>query len=152
MSRLDPNQALENWAAAQCARLAPAARRQLARKLALAIRRDQQKHITAQQAPDGSPYTPRKPRAVARSGRIRQKALFGKLRRAKYLRIRTTSNGAEIGFTGRSACIARVHQYGLRDRVTRNGPTVRYPRRELLGFTAELRAKVRNLLIEYLTD
>jgi len=152
MSRSDPNQALDNWVAAQLARLAPAARRQLARKLALGIRRDQQKRIAAQQNPDGSPYTPRKPRAVARSGQIRRKALFSKLRRAKYLRIRATANGAEIGFTGRSARIARIHQYGLRDRVARNGPTVRYPRRELLGFTAELRAKVRNLLIEHLTD
>jgi len=151
MSRSDPAQALDTWAAAQLARLAPAARRRLARKLAIAVRRDQQKRIAAQQNPDGSAYAPRKPRAVARSGRIRRKTLFGKLRRAKHLRIRATANGADIGFTGRTARIARVHQYGQRDHVAPRGPKVRYPRRELLGFTPELQARIRNLLIEELT-
>ena len=42
-----------------------------------------------------------------------------------------------IGFAGRVAFIARVHQYGLRDKVEKDGPTVKYDPRELLGFTAE---------------
>jgi len=150
MSRSDPARVLENWASAQLARLAPAARRRLARKLALEVRRDQQKRIAAQHNPDGSAYIPRKPRAVARSGQIRRKALFSKLRHARYLRIRTTANMAEIGFKGRAARIARIHHYGLHDRVAKNGPRIRYPRRELLGFTPELRAKIHNLLIEHL--
>ncbi|WP_415843094.1 hypothetical protein [Yersinia entomophaga] len=29
----------------------------------------------------------------------------------------------------------RVHHYGLRDKISRNGPTVKYERRQLLGLT-----------------
>ena len=55
------------------------------------------------------------------------------------MRIERTSEGVAIGFMNRVANIARVHQYGLRDRVEKGGPTVKYDSRELLGFTpAEL--------------
>ncbi|MNF16366.1 Phage virion morphogenesis family protein [compost metagenome] len=40
-----------------------------------------------------------------------------------------------VGFTGRIARIARVHQYGLKDRAEPGAPDVRYDKRELLGFT-----------------
>ncbi|EKN3677597.1 phage virion morphogenesis protein [Yersinia enterocolitica] len=38
-------------------------------------------------------------------------------------------------FSGTVNNLARVHHYGLRDKVTKNGPTVKYERRQLLGFT-----------------
>jgi len=151
MSSADPQHALDAWAAALLARLAPGARRQLARTLAMEVRCDQQRRIAAQQNPDGSPYTPRKSRQQTRSGRIRRKAMFGKLRRARHLRIRTDATGAEIGFSGRSARIARVHQEGGTDRVSPRGPRIRYARRELLGISPALRARIRALLLDHLT-
>ena len=50
------------------------------------------------------------------------------------------------------ARIARVHQDGLRDRVSRHGPTVRYERRQVLGFTDADAKAIRDLLIEHLTQ
>jgi len=40
-----------------------------------------------------------------------------------------------LGCAGGKAKIARVHQYGLNDRPSRNTQPVRYARRELLGFS-----------------
>lgn len=77
--------------------------------------------------------------------------MFAKLRTAKYLKTNATADAAVVAFTGRAARIARVHQYGLTDRVTPNGPRVRYARRELLGFSEEDRALVKDMLISSLT-
>ncbi|HDT5146447.1 TPA: phage virion morphogenesis protein [Klebsiella michiganensis] len=46
--------------------------------------------------------------------------------------------------------IARVHHYGLRDRVTRKGTEVRYALRRLLGFNEELNIIVCNTLMRWL--
>jgi len=150
----DATGALDAWAAGLLARLQPPARRRLARVLAVELRRTQQRRIASQQNPDGSPYTPRKQPALrSRKGRIQQRkgAMFRKLRQARYLRTRTTAQEASIGFAGRVARIARVHQYGQRDRVSPRGPQVRYAQRELLGLTPALHARIRTLLVEHLT-
>ena len=63
--------------------------------------------------------------------------MFNLIKNAKYMRFERTTQGIAIGFAGRVAFIARVHQYGLRDKVEKDGPTVKYDPRELLGFTAE---------------
>lgn len=53
-------------------------------------------------------------------------------------------------FIGRVARIARVHQEGGEDRVSKKGPRVRYPKRELVGFSAADTRLVRDLLIQHL--
>jgi len=60
--------------------------------------------------------------------------LFQRLRGYRFLKTRTDASSASVGFDGVAARIARVHQYGQRDRI---GPGVfaKYPVRELLGFT-----------------
>ena len=127
---------LETWAAVLLARLEPAARNKLARSIGQELRRSQQKRITAQQNPDGSKYAPRKQRNLrGKQGRVRRKlAMFKKLRTASYLKVRSDSNAISVGFTGRIARIARVHQYGLKDRAERGALDVRYEQREVLGF------------------
>ena len=40
-----------------------------------------------------------------------------------------------IEFVGKAGQIARVNQYGLRDKVNKRGLEVQYPQRELLGLT-----------------
>jgi phage virion morphogenesis protein len=55
-----------------------------------------------------------------------------------------------LGFTGRVARIARVHQYGLRDRPEPNARDARYEMRELLGFTGADLDTIREGLFNYL--
>ncbi|VVD31073.1 Phage virion morphogenesis protein (fragment) (plasmid) [Paraburkholderia dioscoreae] len=76
--------------------------------------------------------------------------MFAKLRQARYLRAESDAAGLVIGFAGRVARVARVHQYGETDRVAKGGPMYKYPARVLLAFTSEDRAKIRNMLLAHL--
>lgn len=58
--------------------------------------------------------------------------MFVKLGTPKHLKAMATLNEAMVGFVGRAERIARVHQFGLMDRVTSGGPNYRYPNRVLL--------------------
>lgn len=148
----DPNmQALEDWVQPLLNKLKPAERRKLARTIARELRRSQSKRIAAQENPDGSPFTPRKPQNRKRQGTIRRRAMFSKIRQAKCMRIFTTAGAAEVGFIGRVARIATIHQRGLRARVEQGGPSYQYPQRELLGFTDDDQRMVRDMLIDHLT-
>ncbi|OHV11203.1 phage virion morphogenesis protein [Kushneria phosphatilytica] len=144
----DDMQQLDDWLAPLIARLDAHERRRLARVVATDLRRAQRERIKRQQNPDGSDFAPRKSRD--RQGAIRRGVMFSKLRTAKYLRTRTSPDGATVGFFGRVASIARTHQYGLRDRVTENGPRVKYAQRELLGFSEADREHVRDLILDHL--
>jgi phage virion morphogenesis protein len=94
---------------------------------------------------------PRKPRLRDRAGALRrQAAMFSKLRTARWLRATGITNAAEVGFTGRVARIARIHQEGLRDRAEPTAPEIRYPRRALLGVTGSDRERIRDLLLLHL--
>ena len=46
--------------------------------------------------------------------------------------------------------IARVHHYGLRDRVSRRGPEVKYSERQLLGINDEVEDITRDTLLYWL--
>lgn len=146
-------EALETWAAVLLARLEPGERSKLARTIGQELRRSQQKRVRAQENPDGTKYAPRKKRDLrGKQGRIRRKlAMFKKLRTASYLKVRGDSTGITVGFTGRIARIARVHQYGLKDRAERGAPDTRYEQREVLGFTQSDLDLVRDNLLNHLT-
>ncbi len=147
----DNLRALEDWAGALLAKLEPGARRQLNQQIGRELRRSQQQRIAAQRNPDGSAFAPRKPRQLrAKKGRIKRQ-MFAKLRQAKHLRVQSSADAIAIGFMGRVARIARVHQYGLRDRPERGQADVQYDRRELLGFTAADLDLIRDRLLEHLT-
>lgn len=146
--------ALEDWAAPLLAQLTPAARRRAAKAVATALRKSQQQRIAQQQNPDGSPFERRKPqpgKLRRKRGRLKRAAMFAKLRRQKYLKARADGDTATVGYTGRAAAIARVHQDGLIDKVNQH-LLVRYPRRVLLGFSASDRELVRDVLLAQLTD
>ena len=130
-------EALETWASGLLEQLQPAARNQLARSIGQELRRSQQKRVLTQQNPDGSKFAPRKKRDLrGKQGRIRRKVeMFKKLRTATYMKARGDSNSITVGFTGRISRIARVHQFGLKDRAEPGAPEVRYDQREMLGFT-----------------
>ena len=76
--------------------------------------------------------------------------MFAKIKQAKHLRLNTTGDLVEVGFVGRVARIARVHQDGLADDVSPGGPRIRYERRQLLGFTAEDRERIVAALLDHL--
>lgn len=147
-------EALETWAAVLLERLEPGERSKLARSIGQELRRSQQKRVIAQENPDGSKYAPRKHRDLrGKQGRVKRKlAMFKKLRTASYLKVRGDSNGASVGFTGRIARIARVHQYGLKDRAERGAPDVRYEQRELLGLNDAEIEIIRDQLLTHLTQ
>jgi phage virion morphogenesis protein len=148
---MDPLSQLESWAGTLLAKVQPAERRRLAVAVARELRRSQQQRIASQRDPEGTPFVPRKPRLRDRNGTIRRKmAMFQKLRHARWLRAKGTADAAEVGFEGRVARIARVHQEGLRDRATPESPEVRYPKRTLLGFTPEERERIREIVLAHL--
>jgi len=202
---------LETWATPLLNKLSAGERRNLARKIAIALRRSQQRRIKKQQNVDGSQYEPRKrPRpkknkpirfyyegtgrvaelksyvkrgdsytgfdieaddirtfrkdrigrfftpTVSAGGTVRQKQgriknkLFQRMSANRYMKIKATDAGFDLGFFGEVARIARVHQYGLHDQVAPGGPDVRYEQRQLLGFTAEDTQMVQDMLMEHL--
>ena len=143
--------ALEEWAGLLLAKLSPGERRKLGNNIGRELRRNQQKRIAAQRNPDGTAYATRKPRQLrSKVGRIKRQ-MFTRLRQAKYLRLQSTPNAIAIGFAGRVSRIARVHQYGLRDRPGRDQADVQYERRELLGFTDADLEMIRDRLLAHLT-
>lgn len=145
-------EALETWAAPLLRKLQPAERGKLARSLAQQLRRNQQQRVKAQANPDGSKYTPRKKRDLrGKKGRVRRKLeMFQKLSKVAYLKAKGDGNAISVGFTGRVARIARVHQFGLKDRAERSAPEVRYDQREVLGFTDQDIDLVRDGLLAHL--
>jgi len=150
----DDLHAVERWAGALLSRLQPSQRRRINQLIAQELRRSQAKRIAAQLAPDGSAYPARKQRKlVEKKGRIkRQKQqMFSKLRTATWLKIETSEHELAVGFLGRVARIARVHQEGLEDKVDRRGPRYKYPARQLLGFPATDREFIRDVLLRHVS-
>jgi len=143
--------ALEDWAGALLAKLSPAERRKLTTRIGRDLRRNQQQRIATQRNPDGTPYAPRKTKALrGKQGRIKRQ-MFTRLRQAKHLRLQSTADSIGIAFTGRIARIAKVHQRGLRDRPGRGQAEVQYAKRELLGFNHAAIELIRDGLLDHLT-
>jgi phage virion morphogenesis protein len=150
----DDLKSLERLAGALLNKLEPSARRSINMQVARDLRRNQQQRIKAQQAPDASPYPPRKNRKKLRNkqGRIKaqKQAMFTKITQAKSFRVTADQNQIGVGFVGRVARIARVHQYGLKDKVSEKGPEIVYEKRQLLGLTEKDKDMVRDSLLAHL--
>lgn len=151
----DSLQELATWAAPLLARLRPIATRQLMRRIAASLASSQTRRIRQQQNPDGTPYAPRKVSAAraALAGSVRARvqargAMFAKLGTRTHLKAKSDAEAVTVGFLSRAARIARVHQYGLMDTPAPGQAEVRYPARELLGFTEADRAMVRDHFID----
>nr|DAP82369.1 MAG TPA: virion morphogenesis protein [Caudoviricetes sp.] len=134
--------------------LSPQARRQLARNIGQALRKNQQARIVRQENPDGTAFEPRKPRKEfgKKKGRIKRKAMFAKLRTARYFKIQSNANEVSVGFNGSSAMIAKVHQYGLMSSPSKTKDfKVRYAQRELLGFSQSDLDVIEDLVLAQLS-
>ncbi|EME2117997.1 phage virion morphogenesis protein [Cronobacter sakazakii] len=140
-------QRVDDWLAALLANLEPAARSRMMRQLAQELRRSQQQNIRLQRNPDGSGYEPRRVTARSKKGRIRRQ-MFAKLRTTKYLKTAASADSASVQFDGKVQRIARVHHYGLRDKVRKGGPEVVYARRQLLGYDRDYENELLNMVIK----
>lgn len=147
---MDDLQRVDDWLAALLANLEPAARNRMMRQLAQELRRSQQQNIRLQRNPDGTAFEARRVMARSKKGRIKRQ-MFAKLRTTKYLKTAATADSASVQFDGKVQRIARVHHYGLRDRVRRNGPEARYPARRLLGVNDEAETITHDTLLRWLT-
>lgn len=146
---MDELQQVDAWLTALLANLGPAERKRMLRELAQQLRRTQQQNIRMQRNPDGSGFEPRRVTARTKQGRIKRQ-MFTKLRTAKYLKTTAGSDSAIVQFEGKVQRIARVHHYGLRERVSRRGPEVRYAVRRLLGINNSVEEMVKDTLFEWL--
>ncbi|WP_288491594.1 phage virion morphogenesis protein [uncultured Pantoea sp.] len=140
---------VDAWLDALLAKLEPAERKRMLREVARDVRRIQQANMTAQRAPDGSAWEPRRVSARTKPGRIKRK-MFVKLKTAKYLKTEATGDSAEVAFVPAVQRLARVHHYGLRDRVSKRGITVKYSERPLLGVSKEMENIVNEILMRWL--
>ena len=148
MSELNP---FENRLAALIAALSPAGRRNLSAEIAKTLRQQQQQRIKAQRAPDGTAYEGRRPQTSrGKKGRVKRE-MFAKLRTSRYMKAVADESAAAVEFTGKVQRIARVHQYGLRDKPGQNSQAVLYPVRPLLGFQGEDYIEINKLIVDHLS-
>jgi phage virion morphogenesis protein len=77
--------------------------------------------------------------------------MFAKIRTAKHLKVKATGDQIEVGFFGWVARVARVHQFGQQERVTKKGPVYKYPERRLLGLSEPDRTLIRESLLHHIT-
>ena len=129
---------IEHWLDPLIENLSQSQRRKFFRKIGVSLRKRQVDRIKAQKNPDGSGFAPRKKTTQKKSGSIRRrKDMFLKLRQARHLKISANAKGVAVGYSGKAAMIAKIHQYGLLSRVMQKGPLYQYPVRKLLGFSRE---------------
>ncbi|MEN4818031.1 phage virion morphogenesis protein [Pantoea agglomerans] len=130
--------------------LSAPARKEMARTIAKKLRASQQQNIKRQQAPDGTPFKPRKTQPVrSKKGRIKRE-MFAKLRTAKYMKTQASPNEAVIEFASNVQRMARVHHYGLRDRPDRTSKEIKYEARRLLGISSRDLELIEKLIIDNL--
>lgn len=143
----DDLERLEDWLVPLLHKLEPAQRRQLAREVAFSVRKANQQSMTAQQAPDGQAWEPRKHRARDAKGKLRQGPMFRKLRNARHLKAQAFTDSAVVQFVGRAQRLARVHHFGLRDFVSPGGAQYDYPARPILGISEQQLEAIRDLVL-----
>jgi phage virion morphogenesis protein len=146
-------------------RMTPAARKALATRVAVDLQKANAGRMHENVEPDGSAMEPRKLKksGKARTRRlrdrvtsirrtVRQQKMFLRAAAPRYLRKETSAGEAQVGFVGAMARIMRVHQYGLRDTVTRDpsSPAADYPARQVIGFADADRAQVLERVAEHL--
>jgi len=149
----DALEQLAQWATPLLQRMEPAGRKAAMLEVATYLRKSQAQRIADQRNPDGSPYEPRRPREqlAKRQGAIRGQMFMG-LRKARNLQRNVTADMASVAMNPRVSYVARVHHYGLPDKVDRrdrNSPVVRYARRELLGCTSVDIQEIEEILLRH---
>lgn len=130
--------------------LSAQSRKKMARNIAKQLRTSQQQNIKNQQAPDGTPFKPRKEQLIrGKKGRVKRE-MFAKLRTAKYMKARANPDEAVVEFVGGVQRMVRVHHYGLHDRPSRKGNDVHYEARPLLGIDDKFFGDIIKIVVDVL--
>lgn len=131
------NELLE-WSKQTIEMMAPARRRILIRKILHELRQSNlqrmRKNINAQ----GDPWEERKKHSP--------KKMMRGLAKPKRMQLTANADSGYVGFGDN--LIARVHHYGLLDKVSANGPTVKYPQRQLMGISEEDEHSIMQKLVD----
>ena len=117
--------------------------------IARAVNRSNAKRIRQNVTPEGVTFKPRR----ARRGKKKPIRMFRKLSSPSHLKTRNAEGAAVVGFFGGDAGIARVHHYGLRDRLTRKYKLrVKYHERPLLDINADDISMIEDIIESVFTD
>ncbi|WP_179038406.1 phage virion morphogenesis protein [Limnobaculum xujianqingii] len=128
-------------------RTSPASRRKMNSALVRKLRQRQQISIQKQQAPDGTPYAPRKNKKPGK------RVMFRRLRTVRFMKTRSTPDDMTISFTQGVQNIARIHHYGLREKIETRGRKleIKYARRQLIGLTHHDVEIIGDSIIDFLS-
>lgn len=83
-------------------------------------------------------------------GKSKQTRMFKRLATARYMRAFSNENEAAIFFAPAAANIAAIHQYGLKEKL--RNLDIRYPSRQLLGFSADDTRRIEVAIINFLAS
>lgn len=144
---MDQPHQLEEWLNGLIGQLEPAQRKKLAGEIATRLRQSNQRRIADQVSPDGTPFAQR---LRQKKGHIKRRAMFSRLRTNKWMKASGSANEAVVEFVGSAARIARVHHFGLRDKVRRGGPDHSYTARPLMGLSDADIALVESLVVDHM--
>lgn len=122
-------------------------KRKLNRRISTKMRTAWKRRIKAQKDPDGRKFTPRK---RDQAGSIRRGAMFKRL--PKMLKTAYSSRHAEIGFSGRTAEVMKVHQFGQTIKPNENSKPTRYPVRETIGWSDDDKKLIINEIKDFLLE
>lgn len=147
-------QRIEDWIGGLLVKVSPVERRRLSRKIGLDLRRSQSVRVASQRNPDGTGFTPRKKQKRIQSSKGRLKRMraemFPRLKMVSRMNLKTDQDQISISFLEKVSRIARVHQLGLKDRVSKNGPEAQYSARRLLGFSQTDEQLIRDSILKHL--
>lgn len=87
--------------------------------------------------------------ATSERGHATRNKMFKQVRNATYLKIKKTTQGAEIGFNAQLSNILNIHQFGLMGEIEKGGKSTKYAKRELLGFSQEEKRMIEHELLDY---
>jgi phage virion morphogenesis protein len=122
-------------------------KRKLNRRISTKMRTAWKRRIKAQKDPDGRKFTPRK---RDQAGSIRRGAMFKRL--PKMLKTAYSSRHAEIGFSGRTAEVMKVHQFGQTIKPNENSKPTRYAVRETIGWSDDDKKLIINEIKKFLLE
>lgn len=137
---------LNQWLDQFAQQLQPNQKRYLMRLLAQGLRVRMRDRIKQQKDPNDRRFVPRKRDQV---GKIKRSgAMFQNI--GRQIKTAYSASTAEVGFSDRTAKIARIHQYGQVDRPTKTAKPTRYYKRELVGFSDDDIQYIEQTIIDFL--
>ena len=130
--------------------LSPAGKKRLLAYIARRVTAQNRQRIDKNITPEGVAFAPRKTKRG--KGKIRNR-MFSKLKTAQWLKSRSTQESAQIRFVGTAAGMARVHHFGLRDKLAKHLEIrIQYPARPLLGVSPDDRSMIEDMILSRLTE